>query len=241
MSNLCKGTQTLREWPPERARIRRPRKRTAELLVGWPVLRLTAFLALIPAVLGLAASRGGANTAHSGEGRRRRDVRAGRRHGRPSRRVPVLGRGQETRSGAALPPGLPRPAHERLRSPGRGHRRRHRARGGDDHGARPGPALRPVEGLLGGGRHRRHRYRGGVARIGGVGRVDRRRRPRPRDRRARDPGRLEDGHGAAAQVGPLRAAEGDRRHRGGVPPRSRPGRVGLPAHEGHDADRLGRR
>ncbi len=217
----------------------RPRQRTAELLVG--SRRAAPHCRSRPDPRGFrpGPTGGGAKPAHSGQGRGRRHVRARRRHGRPPRRVPALGRGPEARPRAALPPGLPRPAHERLRSPRRGHRRRHRARGGDDHGARPGPALRSVEGLLGGRGHRRHRYRGGVARIGGVGGMDRRRRPRPRDRRARDPGRLEDRHGAAAQVGSLRAAEGDRRHRGGVPPRPGPGRVGLPAHEGRAADRVG--
>ena len=48
------------------------------------------------------------------------------------------------------------------------------------------PALRPAQGLLGGGRHCRDRPGGWLARVGGVGGMGRRRRPRPRDRRARD-------------------------------------------------------
>ena len=213
---------------------------TAELLVAWRRAPLPCRSRRDSGVFRPGRSSAGAGAdADSGEGRGRCDVRAGRRHRRPTRRVPALGRRREARPCAALSSGLPQSPHERRRRPWRGHRGRHRARGRDNHGARPRPALRSVEGLLGGRGHRRHRSRGCVARVGGMGRVDRRWRSRSRDRRARDPGRLEDRHGAVAQVGAVRAAEGDRRQRGGVPPRPRPGRVGLPAHEGRAAPRVG--
>ena len=212
---------------------------TAELLVAWRRAPLPCRSRRDSRGFRRCRTSTGADATRSGEGRGRCDVRAGRRHRRPTRRVPALGRGREARPCAALSAGLPRSPDERRRRARRGHRRRHRARGRDDHGARPRPAIRPVEGVLGRRRHRRHRSRGCVARIGGMGRVDRRWRPRSRDRRARDPGRLEDRHGAAAQVGAVRAAEGERRQRGGVPPRPRPGRVGLPAHEGRAAPRVG--
>ena len=182
--------------------------RTAELLVAWRRAPLPCRSRRDSGVFRPGRSSAGAGAdADSGEGRGRCDVRAGRRHRRPTRRVPALGRRREARPCAALSAGLPRSPHERRRRPWRGHRGRHRARGRDNHGARPRPALRSVEGLLGG------RGIAGIdpedASLGSAAWAEwMSMATRPRDRRARNPGRLEDRHGAAAQVGAVRTAEG---------------------------------